>query len=200
MSTISEIFSKRLRIALEDQGFSIRGFAKHIKMSPTTVQKWVQNQPPPVSTIDELASTLDVSPQWLLGAEDNSLETIRSEAVKAVYRFRSSECLSHLLTYAKELEEYEETELMTRPDEGRQHFDAITSIDSETSLLDAVFVSITQSQMAANKLAHKEKVLKIISAITEDSADYDLLEDMIRRFYLPAIERNKEESQGKKEA
>jgi transcriptional regulator with XRE-family HTH domain len=70
MSVLGEIFSDRLRQALNEQGISIRGFAKSMGVSPSTAQNWVQGQPPVHTTIDEITELLELSPGWLIGLEN----------------------------------------------------------------------------------------------------------------------------------
>ena len=71
MGTLSEIFSKRIREAIKKEGYSIRSFAKEMKTSPTTTQRWADGEIPPHKTVELIAERLNVLPQWLFGAEQS---------------------------------------------------------------------------------------------------------------------------------
>lgn len=71
MSTgLREIFSKRLKEAIASSAYSQRSLAEKINVTPSTIQRWVNGQVwPDPETIDLIARTLQVSPEWFFGAD-----------------------------------------------------------------------------------------------------------------------------------
>ena len=81
---IREIFSKRLNKAIADSSdWSQRKLSSHLKVSTNTVNIWATGKSwPEPEMIDTLSEILNVSPQWLMGANEISI----NEAVKLKIR------------------------------------------------------------------------------------------------------------------
>ena len=64
-------FRERLREAIDNSPKSQRSIAKDAKTSATSLQRWLSGENDiSLNRLDDLATALNVSPYWLLGAED----------------------------------------------------------------------------------------------------------------------------------
>lgn len=116
---VDEIFTKRLTEAINLSRHTRKGFAESIGVTESTVQRWLNGQAhPTMNKIQAIADLLEVSPQWLFGANEvskrdrilescnSTLKSIRElenlevaqEAIQAIYEGESSK-------YANELDE-----------------------------------------------------------------------------------------------
>lgn len=68
-----EIFSNRLRLAIEESSYSQRALAKEIGKHPSTIQDWVNGVSwPGFDVVDQLASLLNRDVTWFFGNDSTA--------------------------------------------------------------------------------------------------------------------------------
>lgn len=98
------IFSTRLALAAKDKGISQRDISRHFKVNPNTVNEWFKGRSfPGLNTVDELSTLLNVSPQWLFGA--NPVDKDRDQLiVKGISMLQDIGSIEALQTAVEALE------------------------------------------------------------------------------------------------
>lgn len=84
-----EIFSKRMREAIEDSHLTQREISKRLRISTDTIQRWVngKNTPSP-DNMDSICELLEVTPSWLMGGT-NSIPTRAEKVLKCIDLIKS---------------------------------------------------------------------------------------------------------------
>ncbi|MFR1554602.1 MAG: helix-turn-helix domain-containing protein [Coriobacteriales bacterium] len=66
-----EIFGRRVKKELKEQGKTQVALAKYLHVQKSTISEWLNdNNEPPMKCIVEIANFLDVTTDYLLGLED----------------------------------------------------------------------------------------------------------------------------------
>jgi transcriptional regulator with XRE-family HTH domain len=100
MDDLRSIFSTRLKEAFEKSNdVSQSSAAKTLGVARNTVNRWVSGESwPEPNVIDELAIMLNVRPQWLMGAEEISInESIKLKIRNKIELTENSEALQAAL-------------------------------------------------------------------------------------------------------
>lgn len=110
---INYIFTSRLRQALNNSGWSQRRLASRFGVQPNTANAWFTGKNfPGFEIIEQLAELLNVSPQWLFGADEP--EPLRdSLLVKAYARLSEIRDLDNLRTALEAIEKIANTDRET---------------------------------------------------------------------------------------
>lgn len=102
--TTQHIFSTRLYSAAEAAKVSQRDISRKFGVSANTVNDWFKGKSfPGLAVVDQLASFLGVTPQWLFGADEFNPErdSLVVQIVALVSELGSIEGLRHLLEVAQ---------------------------------------------------------------------------------------------------
>ena len=66
-----KVFGERVKEALKSQGLTQKDFAKSINVQPTTLCEWLNgNNEPPMQAIVDIAKSLNLSTDYLLGIKE----------------------------------------------------------------------------------------------------------------------------------
>ena len=66
-----KVFGERVKEALKSQGLTQKDFAKSINVQPTTFCEWLNgNNEPPMQAIVDIAKSLNLSTDYLLGIKE----------------------------------------------------------------------------------------------------------------------------------